>query len=758
MAPSNGTDGRQPRPKHIKKSIMTRVRWLYAGFAFVGLMVFGMILLTQYGPNGKPLRNRTDLTCYKTETIPASRGNIYAHDGRILATDSPSYTVSLDFTLLDKDTFENNYRALADSLHIVLPQYSRAHFETRLREIWNVAQSNQRGRRNQFLFRDKINQLQLDRMARFPIFDLGQLGGGFKYAKDPDRFKPYENLASRTIGRPMKITGPVQRRDTVRALGLEAAFDDVLSGHDGRNRYVHLYKNVWVPVRDKVNVEVRNGLSIVTTIDIELQDIAETELRNQMMKHNALEGTAMIMEVETGEIRAISNLTRHGATAYDDNNHAIGMLLEPGSTFKLISLMALLEEAGYDINMPVDCTEKGRYMFQPKNRRRHYEVLDSHPVGKTTLRGVMEESSNIGFVKLIDGEYRDQPERFVDYVKSLGFDGRIDMQLLGGRKAIIKDPLREKETAWDPLSLMKMSYGYAVELTPAHTLMLYNAIANNGKMVAPRLVKAVVEYNDPEETVQEFPVEVLNEKICSDETLAIVRSTLEGVVERGTGMALKNPHYTVAGKTGTAQVNIPGVGYVDDKGGRYYLASFVGYFPVVKPKYTCIVAIKTYTAPGNRNTFYGAQLALPAFKAIADRTNTILTGEKTPLEPAEARTPVPLKGGNMEQIRSVTERLSVPANISKDEKGWASVMASGPGVEVGAVAIVPKTMPSVIGMPLNDALYLLERQGLKVEFTGIGRVTAQSIEDGKEIKEGDKVKLTLKPADEPPKTNNRRGR
>jgi len=739
MTPPKETQDTGSRPKkQIKKSIMTRVRWLYAAFALVGVAIFAMILLTQYGPNGKVLRNSTDYICYKTLPVKASRGNIYSHDGMILATDSPSYSIYLDFTRVDTLTFNGNYRALADSLHSLLPRYSKAYFENRLLEIWQVAHSNKSGRMNQQLFRDKVNQLELDRMNNFPIFRLGRLGGGFKYEKDPDRFKPYDNLASRTIGRPMKVTGPEGRQDTVRALGLEAAFDDRLRGYDGRNRYVHLFRDVWVPVQDKENVEVKNGKSIITTLDVDLQDIAETELKNQMLKHSALAGTAIIMEVETGEIRAVSNLTRHGSDVYDDENHAVSMMTEPGSTFKLVSLMALLDEAGYDINMKVDCTESGRYKYQPKNRTRTYDVVDSHPVGKTTLRGVMEESSNIGFVKVIDGEYRDNPERFVNYVKNLGFDERINMQLVGGRKPIIKDPARPRETGWDVLSLMKMAYGYAIEVAPIHTLMLYNAVANEGTMVAPRLVTAVL---DEGEVVEEFPVQVLNDSICSPQTLAIVKSTLEGVVLRGTGAALKNPNYSVAGKTGTAQLVFPGGGYQDSKGGRSYLATFVGYFPVEKPKYSCIVAIRTYNGPGNRNAYYGAQLALPAFKAIADKVNTVLTDRKMPFERDENPGAAPLKTGNPEELKVVAEKLNVPDTASGGY--WPSDTVALNHDEDALI------MPSVTGMGLKDAIYLLERIGLAVEFHGTGKVSKQSVEAGKEVSRGQKVNLTLVPAEKP---------
>ena len=746
MATDNRTAGANPRSQSIKKGIMKRVRLLYVVFAVVAVAIFAMIIITQYGPNGTPLRNRSDYICFRTIPVAASRGNIYARDGRIMAADSPSYDITLDFTVLNMTAgeFDTQVRALADSLARAIPIHSRDFFLRRLREIKAKADKGGPGSMNQSLMRETVNQLQLDRMKTFPIFNRGRLGGGLMYSNDKERYRPYGTLAARTLGRPqvLKAAGN-DPADTIesRGFGLEHSFDYALAGRPGKNKCVRLVRDIWVPVVDKDNVEARNGRDIVTTIDINMQDIAESELRKQLLTHNAMAGTAVIMDVETGEIRAISNLTRYGNTVRDDVNHAITMRAAPGSTFKLVSLMALLEEAGYDINMQVDCTSDGKYYYEPRPGGRKYLVEDHDILGKTSLKMVMAKSSNIGFVKTITREYGEKPERFVDFINGLGINRRIDMQLQGGMNPVIKDPRRRRETAWDDISLMKMSYGYALELTPIHTLMLYNAVANGGEMVAPRLVTAVTENG---RMVERFGKEVLNPEICSDKTLRTIHESLEEVVFSGTGSALKDKAYKAAGKTGTAQMVLPGGGYADSKGGRQYLSSFVGYFPADKPKYSCIVSIKTYNGPGARNQYYGAALALPAFQAIADRVYALDSNWLAEIEPRTVADTIPVKGGSLRQIYTASEELDVVTGLGRRSRGWGVTKPDSARVKV--IALTPKadTMPSVVGMGLKDALFLLERQGVDVKFSGKGRVVSQSAKAGDPVRPGSTVTLTLK--------------
>lgn len=720
-----------PHQQSIKKSIMSRVRVLYAIFAVAACAVFAMILITQYGPNGTPLRNRSDLKCYKTLEIPATRGTIFSHDGIILATDSPSYDLVLDFTVLDMSNEEFNKlsNALADSLSRAIPTYSKSYFAGRLRAIRTKALRGGKGSQSQKLINEKVNQLQLDRIKNFPIFDKGRLGGGLIYIQDAERYKPFGTLAARTLGKPGEF-------------GLEGAFNEALSGRDGRTQCVRLVRDIWVPVVNRDNEDVVNGHDIITTIDLKVQDIVESELRKQMLGNNATAGTAVVMDVKTGEVRAISNLSRYGETIRDDVNHAITMRCEPGSTFKLVSLMALLEEAHYTLDHPVDCTESGRYMYQPKGTRKQFSIVDSHAVGETDLKGVMEHSSNIGFVKLITEEYGDQPERFVDFINSLGIDRAINMQLNGGLKPVIKDPRRKKETAWDAISLMKMSYGYAIEFTPIHTLMLYNAIANGGVMVAPKLVN---EISDNGKTLETFDTEVINKKICSDNTIACVQEALEGVMEQGTGSLLKNQNFKIAGKTGTAQVALNNKGYMDERGGRAYLATFVGYFPADNPRYSLIVSIKTYHGPGSYNTYYGASLAGPAFKGIAERIYALDTEWYAPITESEVPAMASVKGGDMHGIRSAASKLSIAADVGMWENGWGITHSDSTRVSVSPLEQPAGVMPPVTGMALKDALYLLESRGLTVRFTGKGKVVSQSINSGAAIREGDYVSLTLRP-------------
>lgn len=724
-----------PDRRRIKRNIMARVRWLYAIFALFGIAIIVMIIATQYGVNGTPLRNRSDLKCFRTLVLHASRGNIYSHDHQILTTDSPAFLIRLDFSVADltDEYFNANVGALADSLACLLPRYSRDHYYNRLRQIRGKALEGGPGSRSQQLMKETVNQLELDRMRTFPIFNQGQLGGGFIYVQNPERYKPFGTLASRTLGKPGET-------------GIEYAFDSILTGTPGQNRVVRLVRDVWVPVVDDDNREAENGKDVVTTLDVMIQDIVERELAKQLIDNEATAGTAVVMEVATGEIRAISNLTRHGEKVYDDFNHAMQMRNEPGSTFKLVSLMALLDDAGLDINTTVDCTTSARYEFKPTRGPSH-TIRDDHAVGVTNIKGIMEQSSNIGFVKMIDRVYRDNPKRFVDYICNLGFNVPLNMQLVGGLAPIIKDPSVKRANDrryWDALSLAKMAYGYAIELTPLHTLTLYNAIANDGVMVAPRLV---TEIKDENGSVEKFGVEVLNPQICSPKTLKLVQSSLEGVVENGTGRKLKNEYYSIAGKTGTAQVAMGPGGYKDSSGGRKYMGTFVGYFPADKPRYTVIVSVVTYIPAGSSRTYYGATLALPGFKRIADRIYALDAKQQEHVDRVSNPSKPIVKSGSAEEIYRVSRVLNFPTALSRRSRGWGDVVVNDGGIDIVAGNSVDSLMPSVVGMGLKDALYLLESRGMSVAFSGAGVVSAQSPEAGEVIYPDQSVRLELSRSD-----------
>lgn len=736
-APQQTPGGINPHPQRIKKSIMKRVSVLYVVFAVFAVLIFGMTLLIQYGPNGRPLRNLSDETCYRTITIEPSRGNIYSRDYQILATDSPDYNIFLDFAIPRDSVYKALHKPLADSLSVLFPEYPKNYFYNKLDEIRKKATNGTPGGRNQRLIPRKATQLELDRMLHFPLFDETPLRGGLIYKRVDERFKPYDNLAARTIGRPYRADRPDEQ-----SYGLEASFDQYLAGTPGRSRQVRLFKREWVPVIDKLNLDVKNGNDLTTTIDVRMQDIVETELRKQISVNNALSGTAIVMDVATGEVRAVSNL-RRGASGeiLDDINYAITLRAEPGSTFKLVSLMALLDDAHWDTETMIYC-EDGTYHHRPGNK---WAVRDSHKVQWANIQQIMEESSNIGFVKAVTSVYESQPERFVDYIYGLGINRPLSMQLLGGRAPWIKDPRNAKATGWDGMSIMKMSYGYAIELTPLHTLTLYNAIANNGVMVAPRLVTEVRSQNGS--TLERYPVEVINPKICSDSTLAFVQRCLEGVVERGTATALRNDRYRIAGKTGTAQMPKHNQGYGQD-GSMDYLATFVGYFPADNPQYTCIVAIQTQRRYGSNTAYYASSLAVPAFKSIADKIYAIDKHWQSPVEQRIYADTIPVKGGSINEIYRAGNELNIATNLRKRDNGCG--MALPDSAKLRVVAIPDEIgMPSVVGMGLKDALFILERKGLEVTATGTGKVVSQSIKEGAAIKEGQSVKITLRPNDKP---------
>lgn len=713
-----------PGSKHIKKDILVRVNVLYIIFFGIALCIFAQMIITQYGPNGSLLRNLSDSRNYQIKPIYASRGNILSHDGRILATEAPFYSLRLDFSVesLNDSIFESNVKPLSDSLSSLLGESSR-HYENRLREIYSIAHSDKPGRKNQLLV-DKINQLQLDRVKTFPLFAEGI--GGLKTPKDTVRYRPYGSLAAYTLG-------------NAYTHGLERSYNDYLVGYDGQNRCVRLVGNVWLPVVDSINRIAVDGSDIVTTLDIDLQDVAESSLRRQMASNSALSGTAIVMEVETGEIRAMTNLTRRSnGRITDDFNYATNSRNEPGSTFKLVSLLAILDEAGLSKDYVIYCSRNGREIINQTL------VEDTHttPEGRMTVKQMMAESSNIGFAKLIDQLYRDKPEVFVNYIKELGLNTPADIQRHKGLSAVIKDPARRRQTDWNRMTLTKMAYGYAIELTPMHTLMLYNAVANDGKMLAPVLVK---EIQRDGMTVERFDAKVLNPQICPEGVLADVRECLEEVVENGTASLLKNDYYTVAGKTGTAQVAQGARGYFTADGGRDYLATLVGYFPAEAPKYSCIVTIKTHHKPGDGNRYYGSQLAGPVFKDIINYIYTLDEEWRADVQDSmRLNGTIPIKGGNLQQIYRTTSEVRIASEINTQEQGWGTVN-KGSTINVNRIDIDTELMPDLKGMGLKDALYVLEQAGMRVTFEGKGGVAQQSIAPGDTLVRGNDVHLVLHP-------------
>ena len=685
---------KDPHPGRIKKGIQSRVKILYGVFALLSLMVIGQIVATQWGPNGTPLRNLSEERCYTTRTVEGSMGNIYDRNGEVLSTDTRGYRLRLDLhaEALGGGVWERDLPALCDSLSAMFGKpashYHKLLSETRHRAVNKLGKSPY----NQPFIPGTLNQREYDRLRSFPLM---QPRYGLVVETRPIRHKVYGSLAAYTI-----------------SSGIERAYNDVIEATDGENRFVWLDSRHRhsVPIIDKSNKPATSGSNIITTIDIDLQDVVEGALRKKLEDNNATSGTAVVVECATGEIRAMANLTHHeGGEMNDDFNYAIQWQGSPGSTFKGVSLMALVDEAGMSINKRIDCGTKPSMTINGLN------ITDTHVVGnktgKTTLKGIFVESSNIGFAKTVTEEYSENPERWVEYINAIGIDKVRDIQRIKGYGFRgIKHPSSYKQHGgWSRTTLPQTAYGYEMEMTPMQTLMFYNAVANGGKLLQPILVK---EIEKDGEVIESFSSEIINPAICSPESLAKVRECMEAVVsdEHGTGKLLASLPFDVAGKTGTAQVYQTAAtkgknAYETKDGGREYLATFVGYFPADNPKYTCIVSIKTLRKKGEVKFYTGAGVSLPVFKEIAEY----------------------IYAHDPEWRTDATKGIAA-APIAKPK--------SAPKVEMNV-------MPDVRGMGLRDALRELESRGLKVSFKGKGAVVSQSIEAGETITAGEEVRIGL---------------
>lgn len=701
-----------PHPGAIKKSIQGKVRSLYLLFILLAVLIIAQILLIQWGPNGKGFRNLANSRFYTTSTIYSTRGNIYDRNGKVLSTDTRGYRIRLDLhapaLYSDDSVYKRKLPALCDSLVAMFggrAQDFRAHFDT----IQPKALADTgRSRFSQPFPIDKVfNQFEFDRICTFPMMERRY---GMTYSTEPLRHKTYGALASYTISR-----------------CIEGAYDSLIGGTNGRSRFVwlnasHSRKK---PVIDSVNKPARNGSDIITTIDIELQDVVDGALRRQLEQENATFGTAVVVECSTGEIRAMSNLKRYeGGSINDDNNYALRWQGDPGSTFKAVSLMALLEVGGTSLNRRIVNGHSKTKLIEGSYVRDTHIVGDGS--GETTLKGAFIESSNIAFAQTVTDVFKDTDKknypnyrRWAAYINFIGLDKVRNIQEIQGygfRK--IKDPseIHNKNMPWSKKTLTNNAYGYELTMTPLQTLMFYNAVANDGVLVAPVLIKQIVTDG---EAGAPTPTTVINPAICSQQTLRKVQECMEGVVEHrlGTGHALSTLPFKVAGKTGTAQV-VQEVGkrgkdkdgkvnaYITLDGSREYLATFVGYFPADNPKYTCIVSLNTFQKADENKKIYGGNLAMPVFKEIAEYIYAHDPQWFTTAKRVQARTP-----------KAMAEQA--------------------PRAKEG-------TMPNVEGLGLRDALFALEQVGLKVKVKGQGSVAEQSIKAGEAISEGQNVTLTLK--------------
>lgn len=703
----------------VKKDIVFRLSTVYIIAAIIALTIVGRILQLQFIQNDK-YEQAAEEVQYKTVISNPERGDICAYDGKVLATSQPFFEIRMDLAseALSPDTFNLYIGPLADSLSKIFPEKNReAHFS----ELMAARLRKERF----YLVKQEVNYLQYKRLSQFPIFRLGQFKGGFIAIKKSKRILPYGELAARTIG---SLTQG-------KYIGIEGYFNADLQGKESVKLLKKISQN-WIPIATEESFQALSGKDIITTIDINYQDFAHHALLNQLKAYNADTGIVILMEVKTGEIKAIVNLMRSSRGGYIEGyNHAIGGAIEPGSTFKLASLMVALEDGYIHLNDSIQ-TGNGYVKIHGFSIRE----ASGHGYGKLSVKQVLEKSSNVGTSMLIYNYYKNNPKKFVNRLYSMDLDKKLGIEVKGEPTPSIKYP---GDPLWSGISLPQMAIGYELLLTPLQILNFYNAVANDGVMVKPRIIKAIREHG---KIIQEFHTQIINPSICSKPTLQKAKQMLEGVVENGTAKNISDAPYKIAGKTGTAQVASGTSGYHDNNAKvMAHFGSFAGYFPADDPKYSCIVVIKT----NDSHHFYGNIIAAPVFREIADKVYASSPNMRKEINPDTngelALKEVPYsKDGNIRDLDIVYNELRIPVKgRDKIRSAWIVTSELNKIIEYQNRMVYRNKVPMVVGMGLKDAVYLMESVGLKVVVKGRGIIKEQSIEAGTLVKKNQTVVLSL---------------
>ena len=682
----------------VRDEIVWRSGIVYFAIALLAAALLVRILILQYVQRGK-WADMSEKFVFKTAEMPANRGDILTSDGRLLASSVPYYTIYMDTRSsgMSGATWSDGISGLSVGLSRLLGDRPAAGWKS------VITEARRKGDRY-LLIKRKVDYETLKQLKELPIFREGQYKGGMVEQAENRRILPNSDLAARTIGY-------LNLGNEGNEVGVEGAFDKDLAGKNGVALKQRLTGGDWITVETANSVESRNGNDVVTTLDIDLQDVASTALSNQLRKNDADHGCAVLMEVATGDIKAIANLQLGSDGDYHETyNYAIGESTEPGSTFKLQTLMVAIEDGVIDTGDIVD-TGTGSVKFYNKIIKDTKEGGN----GKITVKEVFEKSSNVGTSKLIYEHYKDNPKDFVNRLYAMRLNDKLDIQLKGEAAPLIRYP---GDKLWSGLSLPMMSHGYEVQMTPLQILTFYNAVANDGRMMRPRFVTAILRNGT---VIKSFESEVIINSIASRSTIRKAKKMMEGVVERGTATNLKNANYHIAGKTGTAQIAKDKFGY--RQGARIsYQASFVGYFPAENPLYSCIVVVN---APSN-GVYYGNLVAGSVFKEISDKVYaTSFFRDYRPENKDEIKPSAPEAGnGYRADINEVLRNLKVRYKRTADDD-WVATRESGDTIRLAGVKLQDGLVPDVRGMSLRDAIYLLENSGLRVKFSGKGRVLRQ---------------------------------
>lgn len=703
--------------KDIKKDILLRVYLVYLGILLFGLAVISKAVYIQY-VEGDELMAKAKSQEMQMFEVEAIRGNICADDGTLLATSVPIFDVRMDVSsdLITDDFFRQNVDSLSYALSNLFKDRKPSEYRD---QLWEARRNGERF----LLVKRNITYPQLKQMRKFPIFRFGKYKGGMIVIPHYRRELPYKTLAKRTIGYES------EEADRKVYVGLEGSYANYLQGIDGQRLMRRIGNGAWMPVDIENLVEPQNGYDIITTLDINLQDLAESSLQKELILDSADHGCVIVMEVATGNIKAIANLGRTGNGTYDEvYNYAIGESSEPGSTFKLASFLVALEDGKITLDQSINL---GNGLANYHGRT----MKDAHRLtGTITAQQVFEKSSNVGTSKMIYAAYSDDPQKYIDGLYRMSINKPLNLQIGGEGLPYVKNT---QSKYWSAVTLPWMSIGYEVALTPLQLLTLYNAVANNGKMVKPLFVKEIRKNG---QCVQNISPVIINPAICSPATLEKIKILLEGVVERGTANSLKNPVYKIAGKTGTAQVAQDNKGYKQGSNKVKYKGSFVGYFPADNPLYSCIVVINN----PSKGKYYGGTIAAPVFKEIADRVYANIKDISNPPPKDTSGTGIPYaNAGAAKDIEEVYSYFNIKAKPVNEAVKWARPMTDSAKITLMPQYVIKGTMPDVRGMGIKDAVFLLEQMGLRVVVNGKGSVVKQSIQPGQFYAKGSIVIIDL---------------
>ncbi|MDX2171676.1 MAG: penicillin-binding protein [Bacteroidota bacterium] len=701
-----------------KKDILTRTYLVYILMCLFALGVLYRICSIQF-LQGDEWRAKAEAFTTKVFEIEAVRGNIFDANGSLLATSLPYFEIGVDINAPSID--DKLYKSNRDSLAYLLSNLFK---DKSSREYLKILNSARKAKDRYVLLKRNVAYKDLQTLKTFPIFRKGKKGG-LVTLQTNRRERPFQMLAGRTIG---------MARQGIKPVGLEGAFDSILTGVSGKRLMQKIAGDVWRPINDENEVEPKDGSDLYTTIDINIQDVAQSALLRALIKNEASHGCAVLMEVKTGAIKAISNLTKAkgDSMAYNESlNYALGYPTEPGSTFKLASMLATIDEYNISLEEKIQ-VGNGECMYYDR------KMKDAHAPTEPVLnvQRAFETSSNVGISKIVTKYFAKNPKTFISKLNSFHLNQKLGLSIPGEGIPRIK---QVKDKDWYGTSLPWISIGYESLVTPLQTLTLYNAIANNGKMVKPRFVKEVRKNGV---VVKEYDTEVIDEKIVKQETVNKAKQLMEGVVKNGSGKGLNITAFKVGGKTGTAQIAKDG-DY--KKYGTTYQASFVGYFPAENPLYTCIVIINS---PSN-GVYYGGAVAGPVFKEIAEK---VFSSSVDFIQPINTHTNLLTKAPDVittksKELNLVAKSFGLPTISSDSDSYVFRSTRDSSRINVSPINIEGQLkkgiMPNLSGLSAKDALFLLENNGVYVKLLGFGSVKKQSIEAGQKFNKGNKITLTL---------------